>query len=197
MTPPPLPFFRGTSILAREADGFLRFRTPRGDAWIDPPGTTELLLPKDTIVHVHVEPRYREQAAELRFLGYFGAVSREPRVHLGPVAIDEAHALSEVLKARLSLPRLPVLCDAEELDDRLPPRAYVIATGEYRHTHGRADFGRVRLGGNVFHEIVQRGLPEGRYRAVGFYSRPEPPPGTPPVVGHGGPRLDVFDLVRA
>jgi hypothetical protein len=205
MRPPPVPFYHGKTIIAREAarpghDAILHFAMPTRDFFASPQGTFELLLHREGIVHVHTTARPRHASGTLHFFGDFSGTGYPPYVALEPMSGEDAFALAECLKRRLRLPLLPTICTADELDERLPSGTYVIATGEYlpRDLTGGdpRTFGRVALSGSLVHDAVQEGrLRKGRYRVLGFYYRRSPD--LMPIPGYGGPWLHVLEMESA
>jgi hypothetical protein len=183
---PPVPLFTGSSVVVREQDGILRFSDPRG--------AFGLSLPSERLVHAFADESWDGATAELRFFGEFSRVAQPEHVRLGPLVDAEAVALCELLKARLDLPRLPVVCTADELAALGPRVAYVVASGQYRVSCERPNFGSARLCGRVVYELEQRGMEEGgTYQVVGFYI----PAPREPVAGYGGPCIEVLAIEPA
>lgn len=188
-----VPFFRTPSVVVGLSERMVHLSRPDGRPFASPAATHELLVPRETLIHANPG-----RDGSLRLLGWFGAVSRPPIVVVEPLDPADALSVANELQVLLDLPRLPVVCTAEELDERLPATQFVIATGLYRASPSGPDFGRVRLSGAVWHEALQRRtIPDGSYRVAGFYERPAHVEGAPPVVGYSGPRLEVIDVLPA
>lgn len=186
------PFFQGTTIVAREADGMLCFTRPSPTPFDAPARTTALFLPRATLVDVQVT--LLDERAAVVFLGSFEDVSRPPRVTLQYVSSHDASSLAETLKRRLGLPLVPVVCSAEDLGTP-PPSEFVEAIGQYCEAAGHANFGAVRLAGALFLSLLQVPLEEGRYRVRGFY-RPAHALASTGVTlaGYAGPHLMVVSM---
>jgi hypothetical protein len=188
-----VPFYRGSSVIVGLSERLVHFARPDGRPFASPAATHELLLPRATLIHANPG-----RAGSLRLLGSFGVVSRPPIVVLETLDPADAFSVANELQGMLDLPRVPVVCAAEELDERLPATQFVIATGVFRASPTGPDFGPVRLSGSVWHDAVQRrSIPDGAYRVAGFYERPAHVEGAPPIVGYSGPRLDVIKVLRA
>ena len=95
---------------------------------------------------------------------------------------------------KLGLPLKPTICTAEQLGERVPSRALVLATGRYRGGTPPPNFDGVQLSGSVFYDRVAKGLPDGKFRVLGFYGRRERRPDRPPIVGYNGPWVDVLEM---
>lgn len=174
--PPPIPWFRGRTVVLSEARGLLAFKPLTGRMFQSPPGTLELYLPTATLVIALAEGH------GLGFQGDFASVSRSDEIVLGPIDPDDAQQIERVLCRRLGLPRLPRRVTASELT-RSREWAFVVVEG--RHDAAQIDtpnFEGMLLEANNLE-------PGRRYRVLGYYS-----PGTADEDGRVVPVLRPVEL---
>jgi len=165
MAPPPVPWFRGRSIVlapsvvspTQVSGDAISIRAIGRHTFTSPSATTELTLPTEMLVLAIAE------GPALGFRGIFtGADSTSSLpidVVLAPVDPDDALQAERVLNEQLSLPRIPRRLSMSDLS-RCEDGEFVRVEGTYRR--GKLD--DVRLDA--------ADLDEGRrYRVFGFYRR--------------------------
>lgn len=100
-TPPPIPWFRGRTVVVTEIAGMLRFKALGKHKFIEPEKGAELVVPIETLVIVVAE------GPALGFQGDFNAIGRGDEIVLAPVDPEDAQAIEAELELRLGLPRAP------------------------------------------------------------------------------------------
>lgn len=110
MAPPPVPWFRGRTIVVTPMDDTVVFKAlgRRGFATLE--GRRELTLPLATLVLAVAEG----DALGLR--GIFSDAKRPSDIVLGPIDAEDARQVEHVLAERVNLPRLPRRVSAAEID---------------------------------------------------------------------------------
>jgi hypothetical protein len=112
MPPPPVPWFRGRTIVVTPV------ATPRGGALVfkalgrgfgSLAGQRELTVPLATLVLVVAE------GAALGLRGIFADTKQPADVVLGPIDPDDAQQVERVLAERANLPRIPRRVSASDL----------------------------------------------------------------------------------
>jgi hypothetical protein len=100
-TPPPVPWFRGRTVVVTEIAGMLRFKALGKHRFVEPEKGAELVVPIDTLVIAVAE------GPALGFQGDFAAIGRGDEIVLAPLDPDDAQAIEHELELRLDLPRTP------------------------------------------------------------------------------------------
>jgi hypothetical protein len=158
MSPPPVPWFRGRTIVlapsvVTPSQDAISIRALGGHAFTSPRKIRELLLPAATLVLAVAE------GAALGFRGSFTASELPNDVVLAPVDPEDAREIERVLAEQLGLPRIPRRIAMNDLS-RAEDGELVSVEGTYRDHH-LDDVGLD--GGNL-----EQGR---RYRVLGFYRR--------------------------
>lgn len=152
--PPPVPWFRGKTVVVSEArTGLVAFRPVAPHAFRSPPDTLELYLPISRIVLVVAEGRALAIHGDFRGSGY------PDDVIVAPIDAADAESIEQVLTERLDLPRYP---------DRIASVADLV-------THTGWAFVRVEDEDFSALEIDGAELTDGvRYRVLGYYTSSPP-----------------------
>lgn len=155
MPPPPVPWFRGRTIVVAPTHDGITIRALGRHAFTSPAATQELTLPTAMLVLAIAE------GPALGFRGIFTSADLSPAlpidVVLAPIDPDDAIAVERVLNEQLSLPLIPRRMAMSELA-RCEDGAFVRVEGTYRRHH----LDDVRLDA--------ADLEEGRrYRVFGFH----------------------------
>lgn len=180
MRGPPLPFYRGRSLVATVSGEWLVIR-PVGGAFREPAGTTALHLPVATIVTAEA----RDDSVV--FVGDFRRVDRPSRVRLAPIEPSDAVGITGALAARLGLPRRARAVDARELARLSAVELVEVIGARMSGHHEGPDFEKTRLVGDA-------PTGDGVFRVTGFLH-----PGSAPTDltrGYTGPELMVLDAQR-
>lgn len=156
MTPPPVPWFRGRSIVlapsvVAPSQDAISIRALGQHIFTSPNRTREITLPTGMLVLAIAE------GPALGFRGIFTSVELPIDIVVAPVDPDDAQQIERVLNEQLSLPRIPrrvAIGDLATCEDG----AFVRVEGTYRR--GRLD--DVRLEASDLRDGK-------RYRVFGFY----------------------------
>lgn len=151
MAPPPVPWFRGRTVVVAQSQEKLSIRALGGHAFTSPSPTREITLPTGMLVLAIAE------GPALGFRGIFTSVDLPIDIVVAPVDPEDAQQIERVLTDQLSLPRIPrrvAIGDLAGCEDG----AFVRVEGMYRR--GRLDD----------MPLDASGLRDGRrYRVFGFY----------------------------
>ena len=108
MPPPPVPWFRGRTIVVAPVGDAVQFRAlGRGFASLG--GTRELTLPLATLVLAVAE------GSALGLRGIFEGNKQPSDIVLGPIDPEDAQQIEYVLAERANLPRIPRRVSASEI----------------------------------------------------------------------------------
>jgi hypothetical protein len=157
--PPPVPWFRGRTVVLTEVGGKLCFRPIGAKYFVEPPGTFEQWVPADRVVVAVAE------GSALGLQGDFYSTGAD--IVISPLDPDDAQQLERVLAERLGLPRVPRRVAASELE-HLREWSFVIVEGLHLDQHEETpNFEGVRLLANDLEQ-------NRRYRVVGYLTPPPP-----------------------
>jgi len=200
MPPPPVHFFLGRTVSAREQPGrssplpLLGLQARGGHAFTEPPATAMLLVPPETLVSA-VARRLADPAwSALDLVGEMSRVDRPCAITLAPLATEDAEGLAHALAARYALPRIPVDVTAPALAS-LCERTLVRVEGVY--AHARSWVNAKNFEGVVALSASGLVLRDGaRLRVIGFLEPADPRPafGPPLVLGYAGPKLNAIHV---
>lgn len=151
MAPPPVPWFRGRTVVLAPSQGAISIRALGSHAFTSPRKIRELHLPTATLVLAVAE------GPALGFRGIFTESELPIDVVLAPLDPDDAREIERVLAEQLALPRIPRRVAMRDLA-RCQDGELVSVEGTYRD-HRLDDIG---LDGDELE-------PGRRYRVLGFY----------------------------
>jgi hypothetical protein len=182
---PPVTWLAGGTVQVIYAPhrNLIGFAPQKGHRFVEPVGTLELWLPRDTLVSVALAGH-----DQLVFEGDLQRTGYGTSVTLGPVSADDARQIFLLLDEHLQLPRSPQPMTPEQAAALVAP-ALVMIEGTFKRGHIE--------GPNFDAGLQVRGPalePDRRYRITGFLYPRFKQDGS--FIGYTGPRITPLTVER-